>query len=191
VSSGFLFLILMLFWLDKETKILGPAIAACVLHEVGHVLMAKIFGISVKYISLTIVGAELYFWNEERISYLQDMLITAAGPAASIFAARVAGELENFLLAGMCLGQGIFNLLPVLPLDGGRFLYLVLLNWSDGTWANIVVETISLVIVIMIAGIGVLVLLKYGNPTMGITACWLLAGKLKIYTGKRKKCLQK
>ena len=118
-------------------------------------------------------------------------MITAAGPVASFLAAWVAAELDLFVLAGMCLGQGIFNLLPILPLDGGRFLYLLLMNWKDGIWADPATDAISLVFVLLLLGAGLLLLWKFGNPTLGITACWLLAGKLKFKERKRKKHLQK
>ena len=190
VSGGFLLLLSMFFWMDSEMGGLFPALAACFLHEMGHVQMARRLKEPVKCIKLTAVGAELHFRNNE-ISYQKDLLITLAGPVTSLFCAWVAAELKVFVLAGMCLGQGIFNLLPIYPLDGGRVLSLVLMNWRDGAWVDFAGDAMSLLSIFVTLFLGFVLLWKYGNPSLGIVGCWLFAGRLKIQQRKRKKHLQK
>jgi len=178
MSGGFFLLMTMLFWLDSGIGFLIPAVAAGFLHEMGHLGVAWWLGLHIKYISLTAIGAEMHF-KETEISYAKDLLITAAGPAASLLCAWISAEREEFILAGMCLGQGIFNLLPIYPLDGGRFLHLLLLNWKDGIWADTVTDVFSVITVIASAGGGIALLCIYGNPTLVITACWFLIVRLK------------
>ncbi len=118
------------------------AIFGCVaLHEYGHALTARRFGIGTRRITLLPIGgiAELERIPEQG---LQELWIALAGPAVNFtLAAGVAGvhlflgvnptQLLAESLAGGSLAatliqvnliMGIFNLVPALPMDGGRIL---------------------------------------------------------------------
>jgi Zn-dependent protease len=102
------------------------------LHEVGHCVVALHFGIPVKSITLFIFGGVAQITREpERPA--QEFQIAAAGPAVSAalglffytihFLARDSFEGVAFLgewLGTINLYLALFNLIPGLPLDGGR-----------------------------------------------------------------------
>jgi Zn-dependent protease/predicted transcriptional regulator len=111
-----------------------------VLHELGHALTARRFGIRTRDITLLPIGgiARLERMPEEP---REEFLVAIAGPAvnfllATIFAAinllaRGGETLMNSDLIGadflitavyLNLGMGLFNLLPAFPMDGGRIL---------------------------------------------------------------------
>ena len=108
-------------------------------HELAHSLTAKRFGYSVVSITLMIFGG-VSLIAELRKRSSHDFLIAAAGPAMSLVLGIVASLLyfvyrDPLATGGAAMVQGIlfyvalqnialavFNMLPGLPLDGGRVL---------------------------------------------------------------------
>lgn len=115
--------------------VLGVAFFACLtLHELAHALVANRLGVGVRTILLFAFGAVAEIDREARTPG-GEFAIALAGPAASIVLAAAAGLAASassadrgpvtamFLaLALLNVGIALFNLLPALPLDGGRIL---------------------------------------------------------------------
>lgn len=115
--------------------------ASIVLHELGHSLVARRFGMEMRGITLHMFGgaAEL---ADEPTSPTAELLVAAAGPATSLLLAgllklaavgmadvassQLPVEVLLRYLAGLNLVLAIFNLLPAFPLDGGRILRALL-----------------------------------------------------------------
>ena len=102
------------------------------LHEISHALVAKRFGIPVRSITLHFIGGVTAIEGEPR-SPKQEFAISAVGPVTSLAIAAAAyallqvtpGGLLAFVvgaLAGANLVVGVLNLVPGMPLDGGRVL---------------------------------------------------------------------
>jgi Zn-dependent protease len=109
-----------------------------VLHELGHALMARRYGIKTADITLYLFGGVARLERMPR-SAGPELLIALAGPAVNF--AIVIGltgvlALTTFLglptpgfvvtVLGLNAGLGLFNLLPVFPMDGGRVLRALL-----------------------------------------------------------------
>lgn len=175
-SSGFFLLLAVLLWLDEGVGLLAPALLAAVFHELGHIVAIQVAGGTVRAINLTVTGAEMAFDKRRGFSYWQDAAVAVAGPLASFLCAWVGLQLELWIFAAMCMGQGVFNLLPVGPLDGGRMAYAMIAGTVDDLWAERVVSLISALTVGLLFGAGLALIRKYGNPTLILTAGWLFLG---------------
>src|SRR5215468_7458922 len=103
------------------------------LHELGHALTARGFGIGVKAITLDLLGGYTEMEGESpRPS--ADFFVSAVGPAVSGVIGGVTYALQVVLPDGTVIDQlavqlawanllvAVFNALPGLPLDGGRAL---------------------------------------------------------------------
>jgi Zn-dependent protease len=116
--------------------ITGVAFFACLaVHEVAHAVVAGRFGVRVRGITLFLFGgvAEI---EGELPSPGSEFAVALAGPATSVALgstlAVTAGIADGlawtgaagvlFTLALVNLGVALFNLVPGLPLDGGRIL---------------------------------------------------------------------
>ncbi|HLE55931.1 MAG TPA: site-2 protease family protein, partial [Rhodothermia bacterium] len=103
-------------------------------HELAHTLVARARGVPVDAVTLFLFGVSSDI-DQEREQPSDEMLIAMAGPLVSLGIATVAAAirfglpdprlpLALFLEAVLLLNAwlGVFNLLPTLPLDGGRVL---------------------------------------------------------------------
>ena len=182
-SPGFLLLLGVLFWLDEGVGLLPWGLAACVLHELGQIAAAAAFGGRVERLSLTVVGAELRIDYYIPLTYVQDSLVALAGPGANLLAGGLFLALNWELVAALTLAVGIFNLLPILPLDGGRVVYGLIADRLDPDWAERLMTALSGCLVGVLVGIGAVAAAHYANVTLLFTALWLLAGVLRRESG--------
>ncbi len=119
---------------------IGMVFLCVVLHEYGHALTARHFGIRTRAITLLPIGGVAAL-ERNPSSPVQELWIAAAGPAVNFLLAGLiwvfmatTGGISSGLLSGsaeastlgwlfrMNLLLGTFNLLPALPMDGGRIL---------------------------------------------------------------------
>lgn len=121
--------------------ILGAVLflASLLAHEMGHALVAKRRGIEVEEVSLWIFGGVAKLRSEPRTPG-DEAAVAGAGPAVSavlaafgLLAAGISAALSLPMTAAVLGWVGlanallaVFNLLPGLPLDGGRLLHAAL-----------------------------------------------------------------
>ncbi len=122
-------LLLALFVLLSSPLLLGALLLAALTHELGHCAMLRWLRARVTAVRITAMGAEMRI--EGRLSYGGEVLAAAAGPAVNLLLAPLlayGGRLWEilYLFAGTQLVLGLFNLLPILPLDGGSMLWNLL-----------------------------------------------------------------
>ncbi len=179
VSPGFLLLLGVLFWLDDGIGLLPWGLLACLLHELGHITVAAALGGQVDGLSLTVVGAELRIRYDAPLNYVQDGLVALAGPTANLLAGGLFTTLGWGIAAAISLAVGAFNLLPILPLDGGRVVYGLLANRLDTDWAERLMTALSGCLMGVLVGVGTVAAVQYANVTLLFTDLWLLAGVLR------------
>ncbi len=160
-----------------------------VMHEFGHALTARIFGIKTRDITLLPIGgvARLEEMPEDP---LEELLVAAAGPAvnvvisAALFSALlITGYFSQPLNLSMLTGNiwmqllaanitlVFFNLIPAFPMDGGRVLRAILASGMDYVKATNLAANVGrgFAVLMGIAGF-------FLNP-------WLIATALFVWSG--------
>lgn len=115
------------------------------IHELTHVFVAGRFGLKTEKIIFTPIGQIAAINNIEQTGRLKKVLILIAGPAINFCMAATAFYIlgKNSFFVAANLSIGIFNLLPVYPLDGGRILHAVLESIIGTLRANKIIINIS------------------------------------------------
>lgn len=176
-------MVTLLFYLDTE-NILPLAALAAGLHELGHYLVVRLMGGRIARFRLTAVGGDMCLDKSFPLSYGGELASILAGPGVNLtvalLTARLAAGREGwYLFAGLNLALGLFNLLPVYPLDGGRALLLALSLVLPPKGGRIVTEGLSALVVVFLLTAGLILLGQPGHPfTLLVMALWLSAGLL-------------
>ncbi|MEX2219802.1 MAG: site-2 protease family protein [Phycisphaerales bacterium] len=203
IHATFLLLLAFVTWMRWDdglpaiilSNTLVLAVFACVvLHELGHALMARRFGIPTRDITLLPIGGVARL---ERMPTdpRQELLIALAGPAvnvaiaillyALIFALGIppadpaaAGARGGFLAAGFLHTLAyinvflvLFNMLPAFPMDGGRVLRAALAYRLDHARATRIAAAVGQVMAALFFFAG----LMY-NPFLILIAVFVFMG---------------
>jgi Zn-dependent protease/predicted transcriptional regulator len=128
--------------------------ASVLLHELGHSIVAKRYGIPVPRITLFIFGGVSEIAAEPPSAGVE-FWIAAAGPIVSFALALIFWELRPFLVnAGPLLALakylailnfvlGVFNLVPGFPLDGGRVFRSIMWGITRNFGRSSVIATVT------------------------------------------------
>jgi len=175
------------------------AVFGCVmLHELGHALMGRVFGIGTRDITLYPIGgvARLERMPERPV---EELAIAVAGPLVNVIIA--GGVLAGMLLSGIQFTNEVllygsfaemfllqlfasnvmlvvFNMIPAFPMDGGRVLRAVLAMFTDRLAATEAAVQVGRVfsILLVIAG-----LFWLQAPTMALVGLFVMfAGQQEL-----------
>lgn len=159
-----------------------------VLHEIAHVAAYHSCGIAMESITLLPFGLCAVPENPLRISPKQEIFCAAAGPVENLLTALILlalplpaeNETVRYLLycnAALCL----INLLPILPLDGGRILYYSLSVRWNAPICETVCRRSGVVLICLLSAPAVAELLFDKNPSFV-----MILGYLTLYTAVRR-----
>lgn len=158
--------VLMLFALIfTHSYISLAALLAAAIHEIGHILAAKVCRIPLRELKLDIFGASLST-NTALYSYKKEFFLAAAGPLANIVSTIILSPIlknsssfgQLFLSASLFLG--ILNLLPIADFDGGRITRCITCQIFSHGISFRICETLSFLSVICLWLISVYLLLR-------------------------------
>lgn len=122
-------------WLAGFAPMLLTALLSILLHECAHGVASALLGQPPQEMELTPLGAVLRLEDEDRLPPLRRFVMLAAGPAMTLLLCALSLHLTRTGVLPISLGKRVFaanlallllNLLPALPLDGGRMLSMVL-----------------------------------------------------------------
>lgn len=144
------------------------AVFGCViLHELGHSLAARHYGIGTRDITIYAIGGVASLDRMPK-DPKQELVIALAGPAVNVviaailfplvYAAQFASvDLATFLLnlCGANVVLVLFNMLPAFPMDGGR-VFRALISMKKGrVYATNLAAKIGKVIAVLLAFYGI------------------------------------
>jgi Zn-dependent protease/CBS domain-containing protein len=160
------------------------------LHEAAHALMARHFGLPVRWITLHFLGGMTEIDGEPRTPG-QEFKVAVVGPLTSIAVGLVAlglwvvvpdglPRLAMAVLAWTNLVLGAINLVPGLPLDGGRVLRAAVWKGTDnmhrGTivaaWGGRVLALLVLLVPVVLDALG------WGVSVLDYVTVWIVAAFL-------------
>lgn len=120
---------------------IGVVLVSIVIHELGHALTARAFGLSPR-IDLHGMGGTTSWRGGARLGWWRHVLVTLAGPFAGFAVGAGVWGLAQWQAPAIAqqpllslfvqdalwvnVGWGALNLLPILPLDGGNVVATVL-----------------------------------------------------------------
>jgi hypothetical protein len=166
------FLVTLLFGLSSKPAVLvmwtGVVFVSVLFHELGHASAGLAFGLEPR-IDLHGMGGTTSWAVNRKLSTWRRVAISLAGPmagfliAAAAVAAWTGGAVPRTQLAATVyanvlwvnLGWGLLNLLPMLPLDGGNVLALLLGAATKGRGER-PAHIVSIVVAVASAGLALL-----------------------------------
>lgn len=154
VSNTTLYLLFILF-LCGYIRVGITIFLIVLIHEVGHVLVCLLFGYKIKRVTLYPFGGITRVEKDINTSPYKELILASAGLFMQIILYVVALSFgyKNSLFYKYNKSIFLFNLLPIIPLDGSVIVYSLLnrfTTFKNSYKAYIVVSIISLVIYIII-----------------------------------------
>lgn len=183
----------IVFWLMGLGVVFLMVIAAVTFHELAHIVTARAFGCKTLQLRISALGEMARINRMERLTPSKRTAVIAAGPMCNFLLWGITAQIEQNtqLLSRIGIEEfgfynlvlGIFNLLPILPLDGAKLFQLWVGNGLGAMRANRRVLRIGQIFCIMLMVLGVVQAILYApNFTMllaGLTL-WLRNRKIKV-----------
>lgn len=169
VSFGYLFfaVITAVLLIDK-TGICILGLIACLWHEVGHLsaFMLK----KAKPLEISFLAGGIRIKPSRELTGNDKIFVLAAGPLFNLTAAGLLADISP-VFAAVNIVIGVFNLLPVSPLDGGGILSVYLIQKFERS--DLIMKAVSLMCCVFLAAAGIYVFYRSHNITLIITSCYL------------------
>lgn len=124
--------------------VMGLAIAI-LCHEGGHLLTLYLLGIPIMGIRSGMTGFRIVTYE---LTPTQEFLAASAGPLFSFLLLLIRNIFPELAICGLV--QGLFNLLPIYPSDGGRILSAVLYKFAPDR-RNRILRLTGLIFLIILA----------------------------------------
>ena len=165
VSAGAVLLYALMYFFDGS-GVVSAAIPAIAAHELGHLLPLSLCGHPLRAVKISVFGVEIGYAGI--LSGGTALLCIGGGPlAGSIYAVLACTFGGEFLRMSGAVSAvlTVFNLLPILPLDGGRIIAAV----TDAAFAGKLSRYAALLLTV---GGGVIAL-RFHALSLLVMGAWL------------------
>ena len=187
---------IILFCITSQIEIYLILLFFAIVHEIGHLIVGLFLGFKPKEIQINIAGVRIEFkpkieeYNKRLLKgsslSLKRAIIAMAGPITNFLIIAILQIVSiinpKFMLSDMGVNVvyanfliGIFNLIPIYPLDGGRILKEVLYIFKGLKKAYIYTYKISKITIIVFTAISSIAILYLKNFAVVIILIYLWA----------------
>ena len=163
--------------------------AAIAVHEGGHLLMMLKCGYFPKRIKILPFSIAITDMHRQERSVRENLLIIFFGPFANFicflpsFLLYLKGAGGALPFAAANCSVGLFNLLPVMSLDGGQLAYLMLCKRLSADRAERAVDALTFVFIFPLAALGFWLTLRARNVSLLFVSVYLVLSL--IFKGNR------
>ncbi len=154
--------------------------AAVVVHECGHLAAMVYCGYFPKRIKIALFSIDIIDGERQSRSVRKNLLIIFFGPFFNFicflvcFLLYLRGISVVLPFAAANASVGLFNLLPVMSLDGGQLVYLLLLRRLDQEKAEKAVDALTFAFIFPLAAMGFWLMLKSKNVSLLFVSVYLV-----------------
>ncbi|MGN0452758.1 MAG: site-2 protease family protein [Ruminococcus sp.] len=153
-------------FLSGHDSTLPLCLLASALHEAGHLAFIEKFTGAPQVLNLRVgeVGIDT---NLEGLNFCQELFIILSGPLVNLLLSALCGAISSFYyqklifdfsVCNICLCA--FNLLPIMSLDGGQLLYLLLTVKYTERICRRIINILTLIFLVPLATLGFIFLFK-------------------------------
>lgn len=177
INISFAAIITLMLIID-ESGICALALFCCLFHEAGHILCLWAMGEKPERIVFSFYGIKLERLPTAFHGRINEIIIFASGPFAnfvlSLFLILVSVTNETLKTWSLIsLITGLFNLIPIRPLDGGNILFSLLCRMMKTEKAEKICGAVSAFVTVPLLLSGVLTAAKTGNFSLLASAAYL------------------
>lgn len=173
INLFFIVLLVFFWWFASGTHFLA-AFSLVVMHELVHAIVAALKGFEISQIEILPFGGAAEYSGLLEMYPSVEMLVALAGPLSNMILLPLFYFLELDIFLKYSLVLALFNLVPLLPLDGGRVLRSILVRkrgFKRGTEAVVTFSRIGAV-VLFLTGL-VMIAVNYLSVVFIITAIFI------------------
>lgn len=161
-----IFIFAIIFYLTKQIRIYTILMIFAFIHELGHLFAGILLGLKAKGIDIMPFGVSINFEDYSNKYIAKKIIIAMAGPLVNVIIV-ILGIYNNWeeeiIYANILIG--LFNLIPLYPLDGGRILkYIIQLttNSREAEMFAYKLSNILIIILTLVSSVGILFMQNIG-----------------------------
>ncbi len=170
----------LLLLLDVSGVMLCAFLSSAV-HELAHLAVLLAFKGEITAVTFEAFGIRIA--RLDSLLFFEELIVLLAGPLTNILVFFICGKAASqtvSLIGAVNLSIGIFNLLPVGALDGGRMASLILMTALGENKGRCASAMLSLLIIIPLFIAGVVLVLRPGHNFSLLLVCLFLAFGLVV-----------
>ncbi len=150
-------------------------------------VVLNIFGIYISAIHIRISGLNIDI--KEKTNGIKGIIVFLAGPISNFILAYIFKFIPLVYEINMTLG--IINLIPIYPLDGYNIFEIIVTKIKGEENGKKILENTAKFIIIILLILGIMLCLKYRNPSLIILAIYIYFLRFQLKDKKNSEMYQK